>query len=249
MINSLLKKSKEKIENFLDSLNTKPEPSKEEIALGIFEERLVPTDWTDKAHKSNPLTIEFLYIKPEEIYYGDKNEKKIYDELGEKERKTIFEEARLGNSIYEVIDKEGNRLDGFKKKDIINALLENNNSISEAFDELSNNYKESRREEQKQIEKAEISNQKAKLQENDRKRKIREKAEKEVYGSIKTKRLSFDETLKDSVFSKYDNSCAVCGYEEGLHIHHKDKNPRNNKLSNLVLLCGVCHKKVHMRVR
>lgn len=55
--------------------------------------------------------------------------------------------------------------------------------------------------------------------------------------------------LKESVYSKYDSECAICGRNEGLHIHHKDTDSKNNKISNLILLCGVCHKKIHMNVR
>ena len=29
------------------------------------------------------------------------------------------------------------------------------------------------------------------------------------------------------------------------HIHHKDKNPKNNKESNLMLICPNCHSKKH----
>lgn len=51
------------------------------------------------------------------------------------------------------------------------------------------------------------------------------------------------------IFNKFDNECVVCGKNEGLHIHHKDKNSSNNQINNLVVLCEVCHKKTHMRVR
>ena len=79
--------------------------------------------------------------------------------------------------------------------------------------------------------------------------KIREEAEKRLYGSIKTKREPLKEVEKDAIFSVFHNQCAVCGNEEGLHIHHKDGNPKNNRIDNLTVLCGVCHKKIHMKVR
>lgn len=88
-----------------------------------------------------------------------------------------------------------------------------------------------------------------KIKERERKAKIREKVEKEYYGKPKTKREIVSKDLKETIFSKYKNECAICGAKQGLHIHHKDNNAKNNRISNLVLLCGVCHKKAHMKVR
>lgn len=87
-----------------------------------------------------------------------------------------------------------------------------------------------------------------KIKRREQKAKLMEKAEKEYYGNIKTKREPLGD-LKEAIYSKYNNECAVCGAKEGLHVHHKDDNPKNNKINNLILLCGVCHKKIHMKVR
>ena len=46
---------------------------------------------------------------------------------------------------------------------------------------------------------------------------------------------------------KVKELCEDCGTTEKLHIHHKDKNPANNDLSNLAVLCSSCHKKLHWR--
>lgn len=88
-----------------------------------------------------------------------------------------------------------------------------------------------------------------KLKERERIAKIKEKAEKDYYGKVKTKREHVPKDVRETVFHKYDNECAVCGRKEGLHVHHKDNDSKNNRMSNLVLLCGVCHKKAHMKVR
>jgi len=49
-------------------------------------------------------------------------------------------------------------------------------------------------------------------------------------------------------------TCVECGiveikhlrkYKRGLEVHHKDKNKRNNRLSNLETLCMSCHSKKH----
>lgn len=88
-----------------------------------------------------------------------------------------------------------------------------------------------------------------KIKERQKKRNIREQAEKKLYGDVKTKRIILTEEEKDMVFGKFNNECAVCRKTEGLHIHHKDENPSNNQMNNLVVLCGVCHKKTHMKIR
>ena len=79
--------------------------------------------------------------------------------------------------------------------------------------------------------------------------KIREEAEKKYYGKAKNKRQSFSEDEIDSILAKFGNKCAICSKDEGLHIHHKDRNPSNNQLDNLIVLCSICHKKIHMKVR
>lgn len=41
------------------------------------------------------------------------------------------------------------------------------------------------------------------------------------------------------------SSCSICGSKKFILIHHKDKNRKNNKLSNLQVLCKSCHSKTH----
>ena len=46
---------------------------------------------------------------------------------------------------------------------------------------------------------------------------------------------------------EYENKCAVCGWDEDidiLEVHHIDENRNNNSLSNLIILCPVCHRKL-----
>jgi len=81
------------------------------------------------------------------------------------------------------------------------------------------------------------------------KMRIKEKAETRVYGKVKSKRVPIKEEDKEAILRKFGNKCAICSKTEGLHIHHKDKNPKNNTSDNLIVLCGVCHKKIHMKVR
>lgn len=42
-------------------------------------------------------------------------------------------------------------------------------------------------------------------------------------------------------------SCEECGTAEKLHVHHVDRNPANNELSNLRTLCDSCHLLLHWR--
>jgi len=78
---------------------------------------------------------------------------------------------------------------------------------------------------------------------------LRKKTEKEVFGKLRNNRQAFSEDEKEVILANSNNECVVCGAKEGLHIHHKDKKPSNNQMNNLLVLCGVCHKKVHMNVR
>ena len=43
-----------------------------------------------------------------------------------------------------------------------------------------------------------------------------------------------------------DKNCQLCGSEEMLCVHHIDRDPENNDLWNLILLCKTCHGSVHV---
>jgi len=99
------------------------------------------------------------------------------------------------------------------------------------------------------IEDHEVKEEAKKIKERDRKLRIKEKAEIKVCGKFKTNRVAIKSEEKDAILRKFGNKCSICSRTEGLHIHHKDKNPSNNRMDNLIVLCGVCHKKIHMKVR
>jgi len=48
-------------------------------------------------------------------------------------------------------------------------------------------------------------------------------------------------------FENLPIKCNRCGLSDidKLQVHHKDKNPRNNKLENLEILCTLCHTHHH----
>jgi hypothetical protein len=71
--------------------------------------------------------------------------------------------------------------------------------------------------------------------------------EVEENGEVSSKRTSFPKDTKTEIFKKYKNECAICRRKKFLHIHHKDRDAKNNKIPNLTLLCSICHKKIHRK--
>lgn len=41
------------------------------------------------------------------------------------------------------------------------------------------------------------------------------------------------------------SACTACGADTDTHVHHRDGNPMNNDLANLVRLCPGCHRRAH----
>ena len=56
-----------------------------------------------------------------------------------------------------------------------------------------------------------------------------------------------ERALKIRLLKERGVICERCGYnkKEILHVHHKDKNRKNNNLSNLELICPNCHYEEH----
>jgi 5-methylcytosine-specific restriction endonuclease McrA len=59
------------------------------------------------------------------------------------------------------------------------------------------------------------------------------KSNRSIYGRQRLKRLGLL------------NFCWLCGKKGELHVHHINKNPKDNELSNLIVLCPKCHMKIH----
>jgi hypothetical protein len=54
--------------------------------------------------------------------------------------------------------------------------------------------------------------------------------------------------LRKTVFSIKNCECEICGYNEYdfcIDLHHIDKDPSNNEIENIAVLCCICHKKFH----
>jgi len=54
--------------------------------------------------------------------------------------------------------------------------------------------------------------------------------------------------LKPSILKDGDYTCEFCGFksDKRQHIHHLDDNHNNNKRSNLVIACSLCHMCCHI---
>lgn len=53
------------------------------------------------------------------------------------------------------------------------------------------------------------------------------------------------DAYRKRVYKHKKDHCQECRATENLQIHHIDGNPKNNRLSNLMTLCGSCHTKWH----
>lgn len=64
----------------------------------------------------------------------------------------------------------------------------------------------------------------------------------------KKKRIPISKELKNKVYDIASGKCQVCGKKGNLKIHHIDGNPSNNRITNLILLCGNHHDDADMGV-
>jgi len=48
-----------------------------------------------------------------------------------------------------------------------------------------------------------------------------------------------------SILERDGKRCVICDREEGLHIHHIDRDITNDAPSNLITLCNFCHARTH----
>jgi len=51
---------------------------------------------------------------------------------------------------------------------------------------------------------------------------------------------------REKAFAHFEHICYFCKSDKKLEVHHKDHNRSNNDISNLVILCKSCHKKLHL---
>lgn len=68
--------------------------------------------------------------------------------------------------------------------------------------------------------------------------------------SKKTFVAKYTTVRKKMIIRDMVKKCEICGYNESkeiLGIHHKDRNNKNNELSNLMVLCPNCHSLEHRK--
>lgn len=51
--------------------------------------------------------------------------------------------------------------------------------------------------------------------------------------------------IRKQILNRDDYNCRVCAKDYELHVHHIDYDRSNNCESNLVTLCGSCHRALH----
>jgi len=62
------------------------------------------------------------------------------------------------------------------------------------------------------------------------------------------KRIPVGQSMRTKLLVRSKGKCEKCHRSfEGIkpHIHHKDGNPKNNKMTNLKVLCPNCHSSAH----
>lgn len=66
----------------------------------------------------------------------------------------------------------------------------------------------------------------------------------------KTKRKQVSKGSTKDIYVRAGGKCERCKLSlRGLrgHIHHKNRKPSDNRLSNLILLCPNCHSEIHKK--
>lgn len=218
----------------------------------------------------SPKSIEVKKLNICSNCYKDSNIKKLLEEVseynlpgvfwagkgGEPKPFTIFDSWGLASlektfEIYEVgyegsccvVNDKKQIVTGLTLKEINGSLKQNKNNLQKAIETIIERAYNDHKEHQ-------VKEKMERLKVSQFRNVVREEAEKRLFGqNSKKKRITLSEEDKEVIFERFDNKCVICKKEEGLHIHHKDKHPSNNRLDNLIVLCGVCHKKIHMRVR
>jgi len=64
-------------------------------------------------------------------------------------------------------------------------------------------------------------------------------------GSMKGKIRQKDCRLINKRKMKLNDKCLFCGGIKNVWTHHISYNPDPNKVSDIIMLCGNCHKKFH----
>ena len=72
----------------------------------------------------------------------------------------------------------------------------------------------------------------------------------EYKNKIKVENVDWNNSIwsyRRRAFEKYEHKCCVCGWAEDeriLEVHHIDEDRSNNEISNLCIICPICHRKI-----
>ena len=81
-------------------------------------------------------------------------------------------------------------------------------------------------------------------------REHKDLAQRIDFGCVEIQPSHYGKASKDyreKAFREYEHKCSICGWDEDpdiLEVHHIDENREHNELSNLVILCSICHRKI-----
>ena len=60
-----------------------------------------------------------------------------------------------------------------------------------------------------------------------------------------------EDRYRRDAFNKYEHKCAICGWDKDeriLEVHHIDEDRSNNDLTNLIILCPICHRYLTLHI-
>ena len=67
-----------------------------------------------------------------------------------------------------------------------------------------------------------------------------------IIKTAKPERRTFTKRERSIIMSIKGKECSLCGKKTYLEIHHIDGERTNDSLSNLQIVCGDCHKDIHV---
>lgn len=62
-------------------------------------------------------------------------------------------------------------------------------------------------------------------------------------------RVKTRESARERFSAEYEKRCDVCGSTENIEIHHRNGDPFDNRILNLVPLCEFHHRQAHKIVK
>lgn len=73
-------------------------------------------------------------------------------------------------------------------------------------------------------------------------------ASKQRVEQMYRKRKSINKSKKHFLLNKFKHRCVKCKSTENLEAHHIDRDPSNNSIDNLIILCKKCHLTKHKNI-